>query len=358
MKPELEKLCADYIANRDAVQKAFRWDSGDLYSVCANLFCAAGQAADPDRLKECRKIIRSRTGLFSKFRGKKVRAILAAMLALGEKPEDRMDLANDYYRLLKRKFKGTDYLVLTAFLLTDLADRTLTEETAARGKELYRRMNRKHRLLTNKTDSVFAMLMAFSGKTDEELLEETETCYRALKARFSGSGAQTSAQVLSVAEGAPEDKARRAADLYDALTEAGVKYGQADQLAPLSALSLSDTPVPVLAEEIREAAEFLKEQKGYEGKKDEDEKKRAMHAVMIVSDQYAGTSQVNITVMTNTLDMLFARQQASRLSFALHVVEALAQFAGSKKETKETETETGAQPDAGKEQAESSARDQ
>ena len=68
MKPELEKLCADYIVNRDTVGKAFRWDSSDLYSVCANMFCACGQAADADRLKECREIIRKHTGLFSKFR--------------------------------------------------------------------------------------------------------------------------------------------------------------------------------------------------------------------------------------------------------------------------------------------------
>ena len=140
MKPELEKLCADYIVNRDTVGKAFRWDSSDLYSVCANMFCACGQTADADRLKECREIIRKHTGLFSKFRSKKVRAMLASMLSLGEKPEDRMDLANDYFSLLKRHFKGTEYLVLAAFLLTDLADLPLTEETAVRGKQIWRRM--------------------------------------------------------------------------------------------------------------------------------------------------------------------------------------------------------------------------
>ena len=55
--------------------------------------------------------------------------------------------------------------LLTAFLLADLADQALTEETISRGKEIYARMNRQHRVLTNQTDSVFAMLMAYSGKT-------------------------------------------------------------------------------------------------------------------------------------------------------------------------------------------------
>ena len=81
MKPELEKLCADYIANRDTVGKVFKWDSNDLYTVCANVFCACGQTADTDRLKECREVIKKHTGLFSKFRSKKVRAMLASMLS-------------------------------------------------------------------------------------------------------------------------------------------------------------------------------------------------------------------------------------------------------------------------------------
>ena len=65
MKPELEKLCTEYIANRDAVKKAFRWDKGELFAVCANIFCANGQAADADRLKECLGVIRKNTGAFS-----------------------------------------------------------------------------------------------------------------------------------------------------------------------------------------------------------------------------------------------------------------------------------------------------
>ena len=349
MKPELEKLCADYIANRDTVGKVFKWDSNDLYTVCANVFCACGQTADTDRLKECREVIKKHTGLFSKFRSKKVRSILASMLSLVEKPEERMTLANDYFSLLKRHFKGTEYLVLTAFLLADLADQTLTEETALRGKQIYRRMNQKHRILTNKTDSVFAMLMAFSGKSEDELTEEVEAGYLALKKHFSNSGAsQTAAQVFSMTGGLPEEKAQRLNDLYDALTEAEIKYGHADELAPLAALSLSDTPIPTLVEDIKEADEFLKDQKGY-GTKEDELKKRALHAVMIVSDQYQGTDQVNVTLMTNTLDMLFAKQQASRFSFAVHVVEALLKMVAASHEGKEeTKVETDNKSDAQK----------
>ena len=82
MKPELEKLCQDFISNRDAVGKAFRWDNSALHTVCANIFCAHGETAEPERLEECRRIIRDSTGFLSKFRSRKVRSILAAMLCL------------------------------------------------------------------------------------------------------------------------------------------------------------------------------------------------------------------------------------------------------------------------------------
>ena len=352
MKPELEKLCTDYIANREALKKAFRWDNKTLFSAGANIFCANGHNADPEKLKECRKVIRKNTGTFSKFRSKKIRSLLAAMLALGESPEDRMALANDYYRMLRRRFKRTEYLVLCAFLLTDLESKRLTEEKVNRGRELFRRMNRKHRILTNNTDSVFAMLLAFSDKTDDELLEDMEACYRALKAKFSGNGAQTAAQVLSVAAGTPEVKARRVAELYNALLEAGVKYGHASEAAPLAALSLTDASIDELVGEIRDADEFLGTQKIY-GSKDDELAQRAMHAVMIVSDQYAGTDRVNVTVMTNTLDMLISQEQARRVSMALEALQFGAKFlekADSK--TEKAADETGGQAEAGSRPAE------
>ena len=238
MKPELEKLCEDFIANRDVVKKTFRWDNASCYPVCANVLCAYGITADPDRLKECRDVVKKHTRPFSKFRGQ-VKPILSCMLAHGEDPDARMDLANDYYRLLKRKFRKSEYLVLAAFLAADLADRSLTEETAARGKEIFRLMNRNHRILTNKTDSVSAVLMAFSGKTDNELIDGMEACYKVLKTRFSGSAAQPAAQVLSMVSGTPEEKAQRVIEFYDALQEAGVNYGRSAEIAPLAALSVS-----------------------------------------------------------------------------------------------------------------------
>lgn len=352
MKPELEKLCAEYIANREEVKNAFRWDSSEIYSVCANIFCACGRTADADTLKVCRRIIKNRTRPFSRFRGK-VRPILSCMLSMADSPEDRMALANEYYAMLKRYFRGTEYLVLTSFLLADLADISLPEEKAARGKEIFSRMNQKHRILTNKTDSVFSVLMSFSGKTDDALIEDMESCYSTLKKQFQSSDSvQMAAQVLSMSADAPEQKAQRVIDLYNNVLESGVRYGRSRELAPLAALSLADVPMSSLAEEIREAYEFLEPQKYY-GSKEADREQRAMHAVMIVSDQYTVTKQVNSCVMTNTLEMLISKHQASRFSLLLNALQFLAKLLPGSKEQpekaeKNTPEETGAERPAKK----------
>ena len=338
MKPELEKLCTDFIANRATVKEAFKWDNAAVYAICANLFCASGRTADKNRLVECRKVISKQTGLFSKFRGK-LSSILSCILAIDDDPEGRMALAAEYYHLLKREFKDTEYLALIAFLLPEAEEKSLMAEKIVRGKNLYRRMDKEHPIITDNSDSVFAVTMALSEKPDDELIEDLEACYQTLKTRFSSSDAiQTVAQILAIAAGKPEEKAQRVIDLYDALKEAGVEYGDSSELAPLAALSMTDFPFQNLADEIKEVDAFLKAQKAYGYV---EEKQRAMHAVMIVSDQYADAGQVNSSVMANTLDMLIAKQKSLYVSIFAQAIEVAAEIlaSSSNEQTESTENE-------------------
>lgn len=349
MKQELEKLCADFIANRDTVRDAFRWESTAVYATCANLFCAGGQIADKDRLAECRKIISKQTGLFSKFKGQ-LAPILSCILALDDHPQERMARAIEYYHLLKQTLKDTEYLALIAFLLPETEEKSVLVEKIARGKTLYRRMDKEHPLLTDNSDKVFTVTLAFSEKTDDALIEDLEACYKTLKTRFSNGAAQTAAQILAMVDGRPEEKAQRVIDLYDALREAEIEYGRSGELAPLAALSLTDLPLSTLANEIKEADAFLKAQKSYDSVEKEQ---RAMHAVMIVSDQYMGAAQVNSSVMTHTLDILIAKRQSLYLSLFFNSIEIAAKIlVGSSKEPTEgsensSDEATGAQPDEG-----------
>ncbi len=311
MKAELQNLCDLFIANRDTAKEAFKWDSDLVYPLCANIFCARGRTADADALRRCKEIVNSQTGIFSNFRGS-LRPVLAAMLAVDENPEEKMSRALENYRILKQDFWGSDYLALVAFLLTDVASVPQVEEKAGRGKEIYRRMKKEHPFLTSSEDSVFAVMMAFSDKTDDALIEDMEACYQKLKEiRFSdGNSVQTASHVLALADSAPEDKAERVIGLFEALRNAGVKYGRYYELATLAALAVMDVDLPTVTAEICEVDEYLSQQKGY-GFFGPGKGMRAMHAAMIVSDQYVRRDQVDTAAMTGTLAMIIAQQMAT-----------------------------------------------
>lgn len=309
MKDSLRQICEDFIANRDVMKEAFKWDSSYLYPVCGNICCTRGQAADLERLKESKKIIDGHAGVFSNFRGN-VRPALATMLSLSDNPESRMQQAVYNYDILKKEFWGSSYLALVAYLLTELADKDQVDEMAARGKDIYRRMKQGHPFLTGSEDSVFAVLMAFSSKSDDELITDMEDCYQALRARFSaGDALQTVSHVLALADGRPELKASRVIDLYNSLRDAGIKYGRSHELSVLAALSLTDVSVPELVEEIREADAFLKTQKGF-GTWGTGSQLRAMNAALIVSDQYVVREKASTAALTSTLAILIAQQMA------------------------------------------------
>ena len=176
MKASLENLCGQFIEARDVIRDTFKWDSGYLPPVCANLFCAAGAVPDMDRLRACRDLINRKTGFFSSFRGY-IRVPLACLLSMENQPEKKFDSARAVYQMLREQFSGSDYLALAAFLLTEY---DCTEERVARGKRIYRLMKDEHPFLTSSEDSIFALMMAWSDQSDEDLISGMEDCYRVL----------------------------------------------------------------------------------------------------------------------------------------------------------------------------------
>lgn len=323
MRESLQKLCASFAENRDVVKKTFRMESSYIYPVCANVFCAKGLTADPERLDACKRLLKDKTGVFSNFRGN-LRAPVVSMLAAGGSPETRLDRALSNYSMLKDQFMGSEYLALAAFLLTELGAAGSRPETAGRAKAIYRRMRKEHPFLTSSEDSVFAVFLAFSEKSDDDLVEDIEACYSLLRKVFPVSNdLQTVSHVLSLGQGSPEEKAGRLCDLYDAVRAAGGKYGKHYELSTLAALSLLEGEIPEMAADMMEIDAFLSAQKGY-GPLSIDRKTRLMHAAMLAGDEYSarqeltaaaltpsasGTALQNVA-LTGTLAILAAQQAA------------------------------------------------
>lgn len=306
MRDSLEKLCNQFIEARDVIKEAFKWESNYLLPVCANLFCAAGAVPDKDRLRACRDLINQKTGFFSSFRGH-IRIPLACMLSMEGRPEEKFDQAHLIYQLLREQFSGSDYLALAAFLLSEY---DCTAERIARGKEIYRRMKAEHPFLTSSEDSIFALMLAWSDQSDEELISDMEACYRVLKERFHDSNCvQTMTHILSMEKENAAAKCEKVFTLYELIGQNNGKYGKHHELAVLAALAMLHADPDTLVRDMMDVDAFLEQQKGY-GFWGLDRKIRLMHAAMIVSDEYVPRGNMDTAALSGTIAMLIAQEMA------------------------------------------------
>ncbi len=309
MRTTLEQLCNNFISNRDAVKRIFKWENERLVAASAISLLNRGILADAAKLEECKKLLKENTGVFSNFRGN-VEVPMVAQLVIADVPADKMKKTLKVYDILKQEFHGSEYLVLAAAVLSDMVSEEQAAKMAEKARVIYNKMKKDHPFLTSGEDSVYAVLMAVSEKSDEALMEEMEVCYKKLKESFSASNeVQALAHVLSIAEGGAEEKCKKVVALYDALRDAEVKYGKYHELVVLASLAMLPVEQSVLVEDIKTVDAFLEKQKGY-GFLGLDKKTRLMHAAMLVSCDYVKSNTTDIAAMTGTLAAVAAQQAA------------------------------------------------
>ncbi len=328
MRESLHQLCDNFIANRNTVNGIFKWENDLLVAAGSTTFLNRGAIADSSKLEQCKKLLKENVSVFSNFRGN-VELPLVCLLAVAEHPEETLKKIKKYYDVLKQEFSGSEYLVLAAAVLADMVSEEQVAQMAEKARSIYNKMKQDHPFLTSSEDSVYAVLMAVSEKSDEVLMEEMEVCYKKLKESFSSSNeVQALAHVLSIAEGGAEDKCNKVVALYDALRGADVKYGKYHELVVLASLALLPVEQSVLVEDIKAVDAFLTEQKGY-GFFGLDKKTRLMHAAMIVSADYTKNDKNEIAAMTGTLAAVAAQQAAMCAVIAASAAASSAAAAGN-----------------------------
>lgn len=309
MRESLKLACGEFISARDALKGIFRMENDQMYPVCASMFISAGRTPDEAGLRAARTLVRSSVGIFSSFRGT-VEFPLVSMLACSEDPYEKWERTQAAYACLRERFFASEYLAMAALLISDAEEDYY--EIADRGKTLYRRMRSEHPFLTGSEDSVFALLLARSGRSNDELIADMEASYRILGTRFTkGEGLQSVTHVLALDDAEPSEKSDRFTEIYDEIIRLGGKYGKDARLSTLAALSLTGEDPKKLAADIMDADSFLAEQKGYRSIFGMDARTRTMHAAMIVSsDVFPGNCLVNAAAGRAAVVMIAAQQAA------------------------------------------------
>ncbi len=316
---EIHTLCQQFIADRDCLKANFKWESMYLYPVCAAIFIQNGVKADSTRLVQAKDLLNAKTGVFSNFRST-ARLAMVSMLAADDDPEGLLVRALEVYDALKGQFMTTAYLPAAAMAAAQVSEPLRDAELAVRTKDIYRKMRKEHPFLTSGEDVVFCLLMALSGRDDDVLLTECERCYDLLKQEFSiGNTVQTLSHVLTLCDGVPEEKCRRAVELYHLLYDRGLKYGKSYELGTLGVPAMTGAPLDTIADEIAEADAYLSECPGYRGIFGAAKRQRLMHASLIVSGKYTsalGKTAATAASVTGTVALILAQQAAIAASVA------------------------------------------
>ncbi len=300
------------VENRELLHKAFFLENGLMTVVAGAVFAEKNKTADPEFVKECRDLLKKKKGPFSEIRGNN-ELLISAKMALSGSPEQYLeDIVGIYNKLQRGKFFGSRHGVLAASSICDAKKANDTERVLEKTTAIIKGMKAVHPFLTSDEDTGFAVLLAMTDKSVEQILEEVEESYQYLKKDFvfHDNAVYSLAQVLTTYAGDSKEKCRFALEIFEAFKSAGFKYGKDHELPSLGILVNLGPEIGEIVAEVIEVAEALKEHKGF-GMLDMSKQTRLMISAMIVSSAFGEDNTVaNASVASGALSLLIAEQAA------------------------------------------------
>ncbi len=321
MDRQLESKCLRLVENYRTLGEGNKLEFTEMLLACAGIYLAAGKEPDMDRVRECKKLLKSKAGLFSNFRGSD-ELLVRCKMALAPDPERYFESVEEAYQRIKSFFSG-EQTVLAAMIL---AEQGGSEALAEKTKQIYKGMKDAHPWLTSENDLPFAALMAVSGRDASSVCAEAEEIYAILGDRLKAEKdtRQMLSHILAIRSGRAEDKCEKLCALADGLKAAGRSLGRGSRLAILGILADSGLPTDTLVGQICEADDFLKQHKPFHGLLGVGRDCRRMFAVQMVQASLSGedslgasamlTASVELAILTMILMMIIVSSTASSSS--------------------------------------------
>ena len=321
MNHQTESKCLTLVENYRILAADNKMEFTEMLLACAGIYLAAGREPDPDRIRECKKLLKSKAGLFSNFRGSD-ELLVRCKMALVPDPERYFESVESAYQRIKTFFSG-EQTVLAAMIL---AEQGGSEDLAEKTKQIYKEMKNAHPWLTSENDLPFAALMAVSGKDASAVYAEAEEIYAHLNGKLKADKdtLQMLSHVLAIRGGRTENKCEKLCALSDGLKAAGHSLGRGSRLAILGILADSGLPADTLIDRICEADDFLKQHKPFRGLFGVGRECRRMFAVQMVQASLSEedslgasamlTASVELAIITMILMMIIISSTAASRS--------------------------------------------
>ena len=295
MDRQLENKCLNLVENYRILAAGNKMQFSEMILACAGIFLAAGVTPDMSRIEDCKKLLRSKAGIFSNFRGSD-ELLVRCKMALAADPALYFENLEREYQHIKSFFSG-EQTVLAAMILAEHG--VSAEDHAEKTKQIYKEMKEAHPWLTSENDLPFAALMAVSGRHASAVYAEAEKIYALLQKNLHADRdtLQMLSHILAIRSGRAEEKCEKLCALAGGLKEAGHSLGRGSRLAILGILADSSLPTDALVDRICEADDFLKQHKPFHGLFGVGKDCRRMFAVQMVHSSISGEDSLGTSAM-------------------------------------------------------------
>lgn len=262
MDRQIESKCLGLVENYRILAEGNKWEFTEMVLACAGIYLAAGTVPDTDKVKACKKLLKSKAGVFSNFRGSD-ELLVRCKMALADDPSLYFERLENEYERLKTFFSG-EQTVLAAMILAEQDD---SEDLAEKAKQIYKEMKDAHPFLTSENDLPFAALMAISGRDVSAVYAEAEEIYALLRKSLHADRdtLQMLSHILAIRSGRADVKCEKLCALAAGLKAARHSLGRGSRLAILGLLADSPLPADALVERICETDDFLRQHKPFRG---------------------------------------------------------------------------------------------
>lgn len=310
MNQALQEKCQLFVENKNVLDKNFVWDSMMIMPVCAMLHAEENRKVDTARMKDCRKLLKGKAGIFSGFRSYGELVLLSKM-SMSDNPNGYLEQALQAYDLIKKyKLSESSFTALAAMILVDNVAITEWEAVLRKAQTIYTRMKKNHPFLTSTEDVSFAILMAMSEVPEEQMMQEMEACYKILSKKFaSADGAQSLSHVLAMDS---KETVMKCEEIFELNRMFKAKNKRFDDrgIVLYGGLNMLDMDKAALLEEMIEVDRYLKLQKGF-GFFGIDAQQRLMYATILVMNQYNTTHcNTQVAMMNSAIGMMIAEYTA------------------------------------------------
>ena len=295
MDRQIETRSLNLVENYRILSGRNKMEFPEMVLACAGIFLAAGVTPDMNRLAECKKLLKSKAGIFSNFRGSD-ELLVRCKMALSADPELYFENLEREYQRIKTFFSG-EQTVLAAMILAEQG--SSVEDLAEKTKQIYKDMKEAHPWLTSENDLPFAALMAVSGRDASSVYAEAEEIYALLGKNLHADKdtRQMLSHILAIRSGSVEEKCDKLCALADGLKAAGHSLGRGSRLAILGILADSTLPTASLVERISETDDFLKQYKPFHGIFGVGKDCRRMFAVQMVHSSVSNEDSLGASAM-------------------------------------------------------------